>query len=360
MCVPHPIRFFYPQKHKWYACAGGGGRDTITSIMYIHTYHDIIPIENILATWEKFLCGKRHKKDVMEFEARLSEHILALYHDLLNKTYVHGAYSEFHISDPKARTIHKATVRDRLLHHLLHRSLYPYFEKRFIYDSYACRENKGIHRALNRFDAFALKVSKNHTRTCYVLKCDIKKFFASVNQDILEDILKRHIEDEDIRWLFHQVISSFYVGQPGCGLPLGNLTSQLLANIYMHEFDMYMKQELQVHYYIRYADDFVILSDSKSYLHELLPMMQIFLHSHLHLSLHKDKVFIESYTSGVDFLGWIHFPHHRQIRTVTKRRILRNLRGYPRPETINSYRGLLGHGNTYTLRKQAGLEGIMF
>ncbi len=269
--------------------------------------------------------------------------------------YVHGPYSEFHVSDPKPRTIHKAIVRDRLLHHLLHRALYPHFEKRFIYDSYACRKNKGIHRALDRFDAFARRVSKNHTRTCYVLKCDIRKFFASVDQRILHRILERHIEDEDIRWLLGRVISNFHVIQPGSGLPLGNLTSQLLANVYMHEFDMFMKQELRVQYYIRYADDFVVLSDDKQYLEELLPRIENFLSKRLHLSLHEDKVSIETCASGVDFLGWIHFPDHRVLRSTTKRRMLRNIKEYPQPETINSYRGLLGHGNTYKIQKQARL-----
>ena len=348
--MPNSVYFFGSRKHKRHLCAGDNG-----TIMSIHTYNDTITMENLLVTWEGFLRGKRHKKDVMEFELHLSENISALHRDLLHKTYIHGSYSEFHISDPKPRTIHKATVRDRLLHHLLHRALYSHFEERFIYDSYACRKNKGIHRALNRFDAFARRASKNHTRTCYVLKCDIKRFFASVDQHILERILERHIEDEDIRWLLEQVISSFHVVRPSRGLPLGNLTSQLLANVYMHEFDMFMKQELRVKYYIRYADDFVILSDDKRYLEELLPRIEDFLSKNLYLSLHEDKVSIETYASGVDFLGWVHFPDHRVLRTTTKRRVLRNVKGYPRHETLNSYRGFLGHGNTHKIQKQAGL-----
>ncbi len=323
--------------------------------MDINTYDDIIAIDNLLATWEGFLHGKRHKKDVMEFKMRFSENILKLYRELFQKTYVHGSYSEFHISDPKFRTIHKAAVRDRVIHHLLHRALYPYFEGRFIYDSYACRKNKGIHRALSRFDVFARRVSKNNTRTCYVLKCDIKKFFASVDQSILKNILEWHIDNKNILWFLRQVISSFHIVRPGFGLPLGNLTSQLLANIYLHEFDIFMKQGLRVKYYIRYADDFVILSENKTYLEELLPNIRVFLSDNLHLSLHENKVSIQSYASGVDFLGWIHFPYHRQIRAVTKRRILKNLSWYPRSETINSYRGLLKHGNTHALQKQAGL-----
>lgn len=123
----------------------------------------------------------------------------------------------------------------------------------------------------------------------------------------------------------------------------------------MHEFDMYIKQGLRAKYYIRYADDFVILSDSKTHLEDLLIKIDLFLNQELHLSLHKDKTYIKTYASGIDFLGWIHFPRYRQLRTSTKRRIIENMRWYPKPETINSYSGLLGHGNTYKVRKQIGL-----
>ena len=186
-----------------------------------------------------------------------------LFQDLKNKTYVHGPYLAFNVSDPKPRNIHKAVVRDRVVHHLLYKELYWYFHFRFIHDSYSCRVQKGTHRALDRFREFSRKVSKNHTRPCYVLKCDIKKFFASIDHEILTKVLERHIADPDIRWLINQVVSSFCTTSPTVGLPLGNLTSQLLVNIYMHEFDMFVKQELKVRYYIRYADDFVSIFGSK-------------------------------------------------------------------------------------------------
>ncbi|MEK7228074.1 MAG: reverse transcriptase/maturase family protein, partial [Patescibacteria group bacterium] len=199
------------------------------------------------------------------------------------------------------------------------------------------------------------KVSKNNTRTCYVLKCDIKKFFASIHHDTLYTIIKRYIEDSEMYWLLKQVISSFYSTEIGVGLPLGNLTSQLLVNVYMHEFDMFMKQELRVQYYLRYADDFAVLSEDKKYLEELLPKMEAFLIDKLKLKLHEDKVYIKTYATGVDFLGWIHFPHHRQIRTTTKRKVIRKLKGYSKPETVISYRGLLDHGDTYELQRRTGL-----
>jgi hypothetical protein len=167
-------------------------------------------------------------------------------------------------------------------------------------------------------------------------------------------ILARHIADPDILWLISQVVSSFYSTTGGVGLPLGNLTSQLLVNVYMHEFDMYLKQELKVKYYLRYADDFAILSDDRKYLEDILPKLHVFLNEKLHLILHEHKVYIKTYDSGVDFLGWVHFPHHRQIRTTTKRKIIRMMRGYPKRETMSSYRGLLGHGDTHCLQNQLG------
>ena len=323
--------------------------------MYLKKYNDIITIGNILATWQLFLRGKRHKKDIIRFQAELGQNLVSLHHDLRNKTYKHGPYSAFNISDPKPRNIHKASVRDRLLHHIIHRELYPYFEPRFIHDSYSCRKNKGTHRAINRFRDFAGRVSRNHTRTCFVLKCDIRRFFASIDQTLLMKILQRHIENSEILSLIKEVVSSFYTTKQGIGLPLGNLTSQLLVNIYMHEFDIYMKQELRVKYYIRYADDFVILSEDKEYLKNLLGCIESFIEQNLHLSLHENKVYIKTYSSGVDFLGWIHFPYHRQIRTSTKRKILRNTKYFPKPQTINSYRGLLSHGDTYNIQKTAGI-----
>lgn len=291
----------------------------------------------------------------MKFEAQLADNLIELHAMLNNRTYEHAGYSAFNISDPKPRNIHKAIVRDRVLHHLIYKELYWYFDARFIYDSYSCRKDKGTHRAFQRFKVFADKVSKNDTKTCFVLKCDIRKFFANVDHDILRAILKRHIQDEEILWLINQVVKSFHTTREGVGLPLGNLTSQLLVNIYMHEFDMFMKQELRVKYYIRYTDDFAILSDNKKYLEDLLTKIEAFLKEKLQLELHPNKVYIKTYGSGVDFLGWIHFPHHRQIRTTTKRKLVRKLKGFPKPQTVSSYRGLLGHGNTYKIQKQTGI-----
>lgn len=281
------------------------------------------------------------------------DNIIALHKDLANKTYMHGGYQSFRICDPKPRHIHKAGVRDRLLHHAIYRILYPFFDRTFTSDSFSCRNNKGTHKALNRFKAMAYKVSRNHTRTCWILKCDIKKFFASIDHCILLRILQEYIPDQDILWLLKQVIRGFSTeGSPGVGLPLGNLTSQLFANVYMNEFDRFVKQRLKARYYIRCADDLVLLHEKRQWLEQQVPTIAHALQKRLHLQLHPYKVEIKTFASGVDFLGWVHFTDHRILRSATKRRMLRRLNEFPTEETWQSYLGLLLHGNTKKLREE--------
>ena len=322
-------------------------------IKFEHAYHDIISLENLLEAWEEFIKGKRNKKDVQEFERDLMANIIVLHDELVAKTYEHSAYEFFKIYDPKPRDIHKATVRDRLLHHALYRKLYPFFELTFIADSFSCRLRKGTHKALDRFQSFARKASCNHTKSVWVLKCDVRKFFASIDQAILLAILEEYILDEDITVLLSEIIGSFYSMTKGIGLPLGNLTSQLFVNIYMNEFDQFVKHGLKAEYYIRYADDFVIFDADKSCLESLLSKTSDFLQEKLKLTLHPDKVFIKTVSSGVDFLGWVHFPDHRVLRTAAKRRMFRRLQeSKAKPETVQSYVGMIGHGNCQKLKDQ--------
>ncbi|TSC67112.1 MAG: Uncharacterized protein CEO19_366, partial [Parcubacteria group bacterium Gr01-1014_73] len=241
---------------------------------------------------------------------------------------------------------------DRLLHHAIYRKLYPFFDRTFIVDSFSCRNEKGTHKAINRFRRFVWKVGKNNTKTCWILKCDIKKFFANIKHEILLRILCERITDENSLKLLTESIGSFHTeGFYGKGLPLGNLTSQLFANIYLNEFDQFMKHKLKVKHYIRYADDFVILSESKTWLEEILPLIKDFLRDKLKLEIHPDKIFMKTIASGVDFLGWVHFPNHRVLRTTTKRRMFRNLRENFSKETAASYLGMLKWGNTLDLQK---------
>jgi RNA-directed DNA polymerase len=319
----------------------------------IHSYQHIISIENLLIAWEEFLCGKRNRKDVEEFSLNLMGNILQLHQELKSKTYRHGPYQSFAIHDPKPRRIHKALVRDRLLHHAVHRVLYPFFDRLFIHDSYSCRDDKGTHCAMNRFREFARIVSQNHTQTAWVLKCDIQKFFANIDHTILMHILSNEINDRETLWLLHQIVSSFHIpGKRNVGLPLGNLTSQLLVNVYMNAFDQFVKRSLKVRHYIRYADDFVFLHHDRSYLEQLLPSISSFLKAGLGLSIHPQKIILKTFASGIDFLGWVHFPQYRVLRTTTKRRMFRRLNQNVSDEAISSYCGLLQHGDTHEIAER--------
>ncbi|MBU2037099.1 reverse transcriptase/maturase family protein [Patescibacteria group bacterium] len=307
-------------------------------------------MENLLISWQEFLRGKRKRQDVAEFSAHFMDNILALHQELAGKTYRHGGYQAFKINDPKPRDIHKASVRDRLVHHALYRILYPYFDRQFIFDSYSCRIGKGTHRAINKFREYGRIVSHNHTRTVWVLKCDIRKFFASIDHKILKDILVKHVEEEDVLRLLSWVVDSFNAeGKTGVGLPLGNLTSQLLVNIYMNELDQFIKRKLKAKYYIRYADDFVIFSENREWLEKQISVVADFLSHELKLQLHPEKVFIKSLSSGVDFLGWVNFSHHRVLRSSTKWRMYKKLEADGGIGTMASYLGLLSHGNAYKL-----------
>ncbi|MDP2944206.1 MAG: reverse transcriptase/maturase family protein [bacterium] len=327
---------------------------------FIKKYEDIITTANLLLAWEEFLIGKRRRHDVAVFQGRLMDNIFDLRRDLLNKTYCHGGYQAFNISDPKPRNIHKAIVRDRLLHHLLYQETYQYFDRQFIHDSYSCRLGKGTHRAVRRLAKFSNQVSKNNQRTVWILKCDIRRFFASIDHQILKNILVKYIDDRDLLWLFGQVIDSFNTpGKIGVGLPLGNLTSQLLVNVYMNEFDQFVKRILKIKSYIRYADDFVFLSENKNNLIALRPKLEEFLNERLKLSLHPKKTFFKTLAGGVDFLGWVQFTDHRVLRTTTKRRMLKRIEQNNEPATRAAYSALLKHGNAYKLSKRAGLVNIV-
>jgi len=317
----------------------------------IHKFEDIISLDNLLEAWQEFLPGKRNRKDVQEFRANLMDNILKLHHDLVYHKYEHGGYKAFKVYDPKTRNIHKATVGDRLLHHAIYRQFYPFFDRTFIFDSYSCRLEKGTHKAIVRFNQFFLKVSKNNSNTCWVLKGDIRKFFASVDHEILINILKDYIPDENIIWLLTKVIDSFRA-ENGKGLPLGNLTSQLFANVYLNEFDRFIKHKINAKFYIRYADDFVVLSDDRAWIENQVPIIKEFLRARLNLEVHPNKLFIKTTSSGVDFLGWINFPGYKVLRQATKKRMFRKLKeNNYKEESLNSYLGMISHGDAFKIKK---------
>ena len=335
-----------------------------------HSYNDVISLENLCLAWQEFIVGKKQKKDVQIFSRNLMDNILALREELVNKSYKHGGYESFFVNDPKRRYIHKASVRDRLLHHAIYRILYPFFDRTFIPDSFSCRLDKGTYRAINRLHAMFYQVSQNNTRICWILKCDIRKFFDSIDHWVLLNILTENISDKNILLLLENIIESYRteilrsaqngnfssVSEGRIGLPLGNLTSQLFANVYMNVFDQWVKHKLKVKHYIRYADDFVFLSPDKQYLENVLLEVGVYLKEKLKLYLHPNKVSLKTFSSGMDFLGWVNFPNHRILRKNTENRMFVRTRENPTLQTLESYLGLLKHGNTNKIQERLLME----
>lgn len=312
-------------------------------------FEKIISLENLFDAWTEFKKEKTNKTDVAGFEINLEDHIFALHDDLKNGDYRHGNYTSFYIHDPKRRHIHKASVRDRLLHHAVHRVIEPIWNKVFIFDSWSSRKTKGIHAAVRRLQKMALQLSHNHTRTLWALKLDIRKFFESIDHKILLNILAKRTPDERLMNLFREIIKSF-----NPGLPLGNLTSQLFANVYLNEFDQFVKHELRMRDYVRYADDFVILHKDKEALIDCLPKIQAFTQNRLCLKIHSKKIILKTYASGIDYLGYVCFPYHRVLRTKTKRRMFKRVN----QKNFSSYSGILKHCHSTSLqRKLADLAG---
>jgi retron-type reverse transcriptase len=333
--------------------------------IYKNLFNKIIEPENLFWAWEEFKHGKGKKADVLKFEKNLEQELFQLHRDLKDKAYKHGGYADFFICDPKLRHIHKATVRDRVLHHAVYQILNPLFEPTFIATSFSCRIQKGSHKGVDVAEKMIRKVSRNYTRVCYVLKCDVRKFFDSIDHAILISLIRRKIKDENVMWLVEEIIGSFVSKYSDlfirAGVPIGNLTSQLFANVYMNEFDQHMKRVLKVEHYGRYTDDFIVVSSDKKYLEELIEPISQFLEDHLKLQLHPHKVEILKASQSVDFLGYILRPYHRLMRKRTLKRVKRKLNekfdGFTRgvttkesfTQTFASYLGVLSHANTYKL-----------
>ena len=334
-------------------CSGFGHTDL---------FERIISKENLFAAWREFQKGKMGKQDVLEFSEHFEEHLLQLHADLANERYRHGSYTRFLIHDPKQRSIAKASVRDRVLHHAICRVITPGFDKAFAFDSYSSRKTKGVHRAIERLERLAWRLSRNNTQTVWMLKCDVRKFFASIRHDRLLELCAKRIRDGRVVTLLRDILDSFEE-KPGKGIPLGNLTSQLFANIYLDRLDQYIKRMLRIKNYLRYTDDFVLLSRDHNELERVLPPIREFLLRDLDLDLHPTKVLFRKWHQGVDFLGYVHFPHHRVLRTKTKKRMIRKLRLRREDfedgdidedtlrQTVASYLGVLSHSRNRELAK---------
>jgi len=326
-------------------------------------FKELTSAERLFDAWFEFRKGKTNRRDVQEFGRHLEKNIFRLHRELTQKKYKHSPYSDFFIQDPKVRHIRKACVRDRLVHQSIFTVLTRLFEPRFIHDLYSSRVGKGTHAGVNAVTRMTRKVSKNLTRPCWALKCDIRKFYDTVDHAVLLNLLEKAIKDEAAIWLIREVIESFHTeGISGKGLPIGNLTSQIFTNICLNELDQFVKHSLKVNHYARFADDFVLLSEHKVALQEMLPLIGEFLRTRLRLELHPRKVEIRPFHQGIDFLGYVVLPYHRVLRTKTKRRMVRKLTARlgeffngdiassALNQTFQSYLGLMTHADTFELK----------
>jgi len=338
-----------------------------------HLFDRICSFENLLQAAKKAEKGKRFKENVARFNINLEKELLQLQRELRSHSYVPGKYHHFTIYESKRRVISAAPFRDRVLHHALCNIIEPLFENSFIYDSYACRKGKGTHKAVERFSEFA---KKNR----YVFKCDIRKYFPSIDHQILYSMFERKIRDQDVLWLISAVIDSSDIETPEArfyfpgddlftpwerrkGLPLGNQTSQFFANVYLNDFDHFVKEKLGCGFYIRYVDDCVIMAQEKPFLKAARLACESYL-SKLRLKIHEQKSQIFPVAQGTDFLGYRIFPTHRLIRKSNVKRFKRRLRKMQKSyrtgritpveiqQRIQSWLGHARWANSYFLRRE--------
>lgn len=301
-------------------------------------FGELCEIENIFDAWHEFKQRKEKKRDVQLFALEVEDQLFDLQRSVACGEYMHGEYASFFVHDPKKRHIHKATVRDRVLHQAIFRVLMPLFEPSFVFDSFSSRLDKGTHRAVARLRQLAWTLSRNNTRTVWALQGDIRKYFDSIDHAILIALLQKKIVDPDMLDTIQRVIASFE-SSPGKGLPLGNVTSQLFSNVYLNPFDQWMQRAHAEMKYLRYADDFVVLSCDKQKLVDLISSIEAFLRIHLELCLHPNKIQLRAWHQGIDFLGYVSFPRHQILRTKTKHRMVKRIS----MKNAQSYLGMLSH-----------------
>lgn len=328
-------------------------------------YQALVSMENLFCAWEAFRVGKQYRRDVVLFERHLEDNLFGLHEELSTQSYRHRPYEMFHVWDPKFRVIHKAVVRDRMVHHVVFSFLEQLFAKTFIHQSYSCQKRKGIHRAVRDLDAGIRKISKNYVLPVWSLKMDIKKFFDSIDHETLLRLLRQRVEDTQVFWLLETIIRSYssQCGE-GKGVPIGNLTSQIFANIYLAELDSFVKDDLRERWYFRYADDFLLLRQNKTDLEIIQQKMTDFVSGELLVTVHPNKISYRKLSQGIDFVGYVFLPYHRILRTKTKRRIFKKLQKRIEEyhtgaitevslyQSVQSYLGMLKHCNGYRLRQQ--------
>ena len=355
-------------------------------------------IKELLYSYYDARKNKRNTYNQLSFELKYEKNIISLADQILEKKYTPKPSICFIVDKPVKREIFAADFRDRVVHHYIFNNINPIFEKLFIHDSYSCRKGKGTHYGIKRVDHFIRSCSQNYTIPCYILKLDIKGYFMCINKNILFDKIMLVLENnrdkintvyETLIYLIEKTIfndptknckikskrsdwndlpdsKSLFYAKKDCGLPIGNLTSQLFGNVYLNDFDHWVKNDLGIRYYGRYVDDMILIHNDINYLKYCIPHIRWYLSDNLQLELHPNKIYLQSFDKGVKFLGAIIKPHRIYIanRTISnfynaikkqnqsiKNNILSNEQKQKFLNSMNSYLGIMQHYKTYNMRK---------
>lgn len=318
-------------------------------LKYNNLINSVVDDDNLRKAYKQARKNKRYKKDVLIFKERLEYNLQQIKDEILNKTYKIGDYKNFIIYKPKERKISALPFKDRVVQHALCNIIEPLFDKYMFSCSYACRKGKGTHRCMFKAREIIQKIFKD--KPLYFLKMDFRKFFPSINRTILYAEITRKIKDKHIIWLLNQIIPTM-----GIGVPIGNLTSQLFANVYATIFDRYIKQELRIKYYIRYMDDSVIFSSNKLYLKSVHHKLNWFIQNKMNLVF--SKWFIENINKGLNFIGYRIFRNYTLIRKSSVIGCKRKIKSYLYTEnyeqllkSIMSWYGHIKWADTYNLRQ---------
>ncbi len=342
-----------------------------------HIFEQVTDYENLYKAYMNARICKRYRREVLRFSAHLEDNLTQIQQELVSGTYEFGKYREFYIYEPKQRLIMAQPFRDRVVQWAIYQLLHPIFQKGYISDSYACIEGRGTHSAVERLH-YWLKQADRKPEKFYYLKLDISKYFYRIDHAVLMGILERRIKDAGMIELLSKIVNSNtnFGLPPGKspgevqkadrvndkGMPVGNLSSQMFANLYLNELDQYCKRELRIHYYIRYMDDVIILHEDKKQLHEWKELINAFLQERLKLDLNK-KTCIRPVTLGIEFCGYRVWATHTKLRKSTALKMKRKLKqvqekyadgemSYERAmQTVNSYMGILKHCDSYSLRR---------
>ena len=339
----------------------------------------IFDFENLFDAYKAGIRGKRGRPDIMVYTENLEGNLIELQNEFIWKTYKVGRYRMFYVYEPKRRLIMALQFKDRVAQHAIYRQLNPLLDKQFIYDSYACRNGKGTHKAVARLQYWFRQVSRKPGKY-YYLKLDISKYFYRIDHEILMGILRKKIADEDLLEILEGIVNceDTHFGLPlgadigdiafsemlaDVGLPIGNLTSQMFANLYLDQLDQFCKHQLGLHYYIRYMDDVIILHNSKKHLERVKNQIADFLESELHLNLN-NKTCIRPVSMGAEFVGFRVWSTHVKLRRKTARKMVKRLEyvfaAYAAGEidregmerTVASYKGALKHFNSHGMAQK--------